>query len=135
MKKAAKPPQPAAPPQKIRYLLIDFENVQKVDISKTAGDVHILIFMGENQKNIPAELVIHGQKLGSRLEWKKIQGNGKNALDFVIAYYLGRLFNKYPQAQCTVLSKDTGFDPLIKLLKLESRDCRRAAEIPADMKS
>lgn len=121
--------------QKLRYLLVDYENVQKVDIAKTAGDVHIIIFMGANQKTIPAELVMGGQKLGSRLEWKKIQGNGKNALDFVIAYYLGKIFNKHPQAQCTVLSKDTGFDALIKIIKAESRDCRRAAEIPVDLKT
>ena len=131
--KKPNPKAKAAPEQKIRYLLIDFENVQKVDISKTAGDVHIIIFMGESQKNIPADLVMRGQKLGSRLEWKKIQGSGKNALDFVIAYYLGKVFNKHPQAQCTVLSRDTGFEPLVRLLKQENRDCRRAAEIPADL--
>ena len=41
---------------------------------------------------------------------------GKNALDFHIAYYLGQLALKEPDAFFHIVSKDTGFDPLIQHL-------------------
>ncbi|WP_370868178.1 PIN domain-containing protein [Sulfuriferula sp.] len=42
----------------------------------------------------------------------KIEGTGKNALDFHIAFQLGRTIETAPQTECFVLSKDKGFDPL-----------------------
>ena len=44
----------------------------------------------------------------------RISGNGPNALDFHVAYYLGALAAAHPEAEFTVLSRDTGFDPLIR---------------------
>lgn len=37
---------------------------------------------------------------------------GKNALDFFIAFEMGRIMEKHPHAVCTILSGDKGFDPL-----------------------
>ncbi|MCK5556420.1 MAG: hypothetical protein KAI76_09295 [Alphaproteobacteria bacterium] len=106
-------------------LLVDFENVQQVDLSKLDGSFHIIIFVGANQKNIPTALVIKNQKLGNRLEWMQIEGNGKNALDFCIAYELGKVFEKEPQLECVILSKDKGFEPLLNNLKKKGRKCKR----------
>jgi PIN domain len=57
------------------------------------------------------------QKLGSNAQYIKISGNGNNALDFHIAYYIGKLAAIDSTAYFHILSKDTGFDPLIKHLK------------------
>ncbi|MDE1151981.1 MAG: PIN domain-containing protein [Micavibrio sp.] len=116
-------------PKHPRYLLIDFENVQKIDLSHIPGDVQIRVFMGQHQKSVSVDLVMQYQKLGSRLEWKPIEGNGKNAVDFVIAYYLGQVFDKDAKAHCAVLSHDKGFDPLMKMLEKEGKDCRRIESI------
>jgi hypothetical protein len=99
-----------------KLLLVDFENVQQVDLSKLDESYQVIIFVGASQKNIPIDLVASAQKLGSRIEWQKVEGNGSNALDFYIAMQLGRVLEKAPNKSCIVLSKDKGFDPLIKYL-------------------
>lgn len=106
-------------------LLVDFENVQQVDLSHLDEGCHVIIFVGASQKAIPIELVSSAQKLGPRIEWQKIEGNGNNALDFHIACHLGRVLEKSPQVHCTVLSKDKGFDPLLRQLSKIGLKCQR----------
>jgi len=110
-----------------RVLFVDLENVQKLDLSAVPRDARIKVFYGVTQKNLPAELVVQAQPLGSRLQWVRIAGQGNNALDFHIAYYLGRELAEHPQTECAVLSKDTGFDPLVRHLASLGHKCRRVA--------
>lgn len=72
---------------------------------------------------------MQAQPLGTRLQWIKIAGQGPNALDFHIAFYLGRAFTERPQAHCAVLPKDKGFDPLIRHLHGPGHTCRRVASL------
>jgi len=106
-------------------LLVDFENVQQVDLSHIGAATRVVIFLGGNQKSVPIELVTAAQSLGERVEWMKIEGNGNNSLDFHIACYLGRMLEKQPGSVCVVLSKDKGFDPLVKYLNRSGLKCRR----------
>ncbi|MEJ2672888.1 MAG: PIN domain-containing protein [Deltaproteobacteria bacterium] len=109
-----------------KFLLIDYENIQKLDLSEVQDNISVKIFVGQSQKNIPIELVKQTQRFGHRLEWLRIEGQGKNALDFHIAYYLGKLQKEHKAASFIILSKDKGFDPLINYInnKLEG-NCRR----------
>ena len=59
----------------------------------------------------------HCSKWGGRAEYIRISGNGSNALDFHIAFYIGQLAAKEPDAYFHIVSKDTGFDPLVEHLK------------------
>ena len=106
-------------------LLVDFENVQQVDLSRLDESCHVIIFVGAGQKAIPIELVTSAQKLGARLEWQRVEGNGNNALDFHIACHLGRVLESSPQVHCIVLSKDKGFDPLLRHLNKIGLKCKR----------
>ena len=106
-------------------ILVDLENVQHVDLSHIEATTRVVIFHGASQKSVPIELVIATQSLGKRVEWVKIEGNGNNALDFHIACYLGRTLEKEPGSACVVLSKDKGFDPLLKYLNRNGLKCRR----------
>ena len=54
------------------------------------------------------------QSLGADAEYVRIEGNGPNALDFHIAFYIGNIAAKDPDCYFHIISKDTGFDPLIK---------------------
>jgi PIN domain len=108
-----------------KLLLVDFENVQQVDLSRLDDSTDVIIFVGASQKSIPIELVTSAQKLGTRIEWQKVEGNGKNALDFHIACHLGRVLEKSPQFHCIVLSKDKGFDPLLRQLNKIGLKCKR----------
>ena len=108
-----------------KMLLVDFENVQQVDLTRLDDNYHVVIFVGSGQKSVPVDLVTSAQKLGGRLEWQRVEGNGRNALDFYIAFQLGRLIEKSPSLHCIVLSKDKGFDPLIKHLNKNGMKCKR----------
>ena len=103
---------------RINYVLIDFENVQPESVEQLAHDhFKLLVFVGANQAKLPFEIATSLQRLGSSAEYIKISGNGSNALDFHIAYYIGQLAAADPSAYFHIVSKDTGFDPLIQHLK------------------
>jgi len=74
-------------------------------------------------------LVKSAQKLGNRLEWLKIDGNGRNALDFHIAYYLGSQVEKNRSNEYIILSKDKGFDPLVRYVAKQNVKCKRINSI------
>ena len=100
------------------YILIDLENVQPKNLEVLSQhSFKIIIFVGENQTKLPYDLVAGIQKFGSDAMYIKIAGNGKNVLDFHIAYYIGKLAAEEPGAYFHIISKDTGFDPLIKHLR------------------
>ncbi|MCX6082000.1 MAG: PIN domain-containing protein [Chloroflexi bacterium] len=108
-----------------KLLLVDFENVHQVDLAHLDESFSVIIFVGLVQKTIPVELVMSAQKLGSRVEWQRVEGNGSNALDFYIACHLGRVLEKSPTQHCVVLSKDKGFDPLLRHLNKNGLKCKR----------
>jgi hypothetical protein len=103
---------------KNNYILIDYENVQPKNLGILNGHpVKVLVFVGANQAKVPYALASSLQALGNDAEYIKIGGNGSNALDFHIAFYIGQLAERDPDAYFHIISKDTGFDPLIKHLK------------------
>jgi hypothetical protein len=103
-----------------RFILIDFENVQP-DALASLGEpgFQTIVFAGANQTKVPYELAAALQRLGERAQYIKISGNGKNALDFHIAFYIGRLAASEPSARFYIVSNDQGFDPLIEHLKAQ----------------
>ena len=112
------------------YVLIDFENVQPKHVDRLRdGAFRVLVFVGPQQTKIPIEMASALQSLGSGVEYIKLEKAGKNALDFHIAYYLGVLSHHDPDAHFHVISKDTGFDPLIEHLKGKKVSVRRYAGI------
>jgi len=115
---------------KINFVLVDFENVQPKNVSLLSGGPYkIKVFVGANQAKIPLEMARALQTWGPDAEYIQIEGSGKNALDFHIAYYIGRLAAETPDAYFHVISKDTGFDPLIKHLKAQKISCQRSKSI------
>jgi hypothetical protein len=113
-----------------RVLYIDYENVQSVDLSRIAQmDFKVWLFAGVSQSRIPIELVRSTQAFGNKLEWVSIDGNGPNALDFHIAYYLGAHTANNTKDEYFILSKDKGFDPLIKHVAKLKVKCRRISTI------
>lgn len=100
------------------YVLIDYENVQPEAMAVLSNEhFKVIVFVGANQAKVTFEVASALQQMGERAEYIKISGNGSNALDFHIAYYIGLLASKEPEAYFHIVSKDTGFDPLINHLK------------------
>jgi hypothetical protein len=67
--------------------------------------------------------------MGTNASYIKISGNGSNALDFHIAFYVGQLSAAEPDAYFHIISKDTGFDPLITHLKSKKIFASRSKDV------
>lgn len=112
------------------FVLIDSENVKPESIEKLKHeDFQLVIFVGANQKRLDSALVIAVHELGSRGRFIKISGNGRNALDFHIAYHIGKVSAANPDAYFHIISKDKGFDPLIKHLREQKILCSRSSSV------
>ncbi len=103
---------------KTNYVLIDYENVQPDDIAALDHEhFRVIVFLGAHQNKIEFQTVEALQRLGTRAEYVKLSSGGPDALDFHIAFYIGQFAAKEPTACFHIISKDTGFDPLIRHLK------------------
>ena len=112
-----------------KLLLVDLENKHKVDLSPLDESFKAIIFVGANQNPPKASKKPATAHRFSRVDFLKISGTGKNALDFHIAFELGRTFETAPATQCFVLSSDKGFDPLLTHLSNLGMTCRRVESI------
>lgn len=112
------------------FVLIDYENVQPKEFkSLRSGSFKVKLFLGANQSKIPVALAaaLHGLDA----EYVLLESGGSNALDFHIAYYIGVLSVQDPSARFHIISKDTGFDPLIKHLRHRGVVAERLSSISA----
>lgn len=115
---------------KNNYILIDYENIQPKSLDILIGHpLKVLVFMGKNQPKVPVDFASSLQALGRDSGYVKIEGNGSNALDFHIAFYIGQLSERDPNASFHIVSKDTGFDPLIRHLKSKKIRVRRENDL------
>jgi len=107
-------------------LLVDYENIGKIDLAAIPDGVRVPFFFGASQRTVPTEFLKAALKLGERFVPIDIEGQGKNALDFHIAFYLGECLARAPDTSCVILSKDKGFDPLVRHLTRRGFGVRRA---------
>lgn len=111
-------------------VLIDFESVQPESLAALEHDhFKVFVFVGSTQTKISFEIASTLQRMGANAEYIKITGNGKNALDFHIAFYIGQLAVADPSAYFHIISKDGGFDPLVQHLKSKKLFAARSASI------
>ena len=103
---------------KTNYLLVDYENVQPKNLAALNGRAFKdIIFVGANQKKVPVELARGLQSLAPNADYIQISGSGSNALDLHIAFTIGEISKVEPSASFHIISKDCGYDPLIKHLR------------------
>ena len=107
-------------------LLVDYENIGKIDLAAIPEGVRVPFFFGASQRTVPTDFLKAALKLGERFVPIDIEGQGKNALDFHIAFYLGEYLARDPHTACVILSKDKGFDPLVRHLARRGFKVRRA---------
>ena len=114
--------------------MIDFENVQPKNLKILNGHIfRLIVFVGANQKSVPFELATVLQNLGEKAFYQKISGNGSNALDFHIAFYIGEIAALDEDAFFHIISRDKGFDPLVSHLRERNINAHRhkdLSEIP-----
>lgn len=122
--------QPSRKSFKTNYVLIDFENVQPESLDQLDHDhFKLLMFVGASQGKLSVDMATTLHGFGDRVEYIKISGKGKNALDFHIAYYIGERAAADSAAYFHIISKDAGFDPLIEHLRAKKILVRRTNTI------
>lgn len=90
------------------YIYVDFENIQEIDISLIAHrPVKVVIALGKHQTNLPVGMVKALLKHPDQVTLVEVGVQGKNALDFVLAYYLGQ----------QTLQEDTNVSPISRCSK------------------
>ena len=100
-----------------KLLLVDLENKHKVDLSPLDESFRAIIFVGANQNPPKAAKKPATAHRFSRVDFLKISGAGKNALDFHIAFELGRTFETAPDTVCFVLGIAKRFKALLSHLQ------------------
>ena len=121
------PPPAMLPPAASRkHLLVDWENVQPTgDALQTLvpQGTDIWLFHGPQQK---VDTSSHVQAFGGdRITQIPRSGAGKNALDFQLAYYVGYISARQPDASFVVVSNDTGYEPMLEHARELGFDARR----------
>lgn len=94
------------------HVLMDDENVQPELASRLAPDFFkVWVFVDALQSKAKFNLVELPQAKGGDAKVIRMGGTGPNALDFRMAYQLGRLCLQEPEAYFHVIAKGKGLDP------------------------
>jgi len=100
----------------ITCILVDLENVQlkAPELAGLKRGEHLLkIFHGPSQNSFTAAMVRALQPLGDAVEYIQCEKAGPNALDFHLAFHLGRLTASQPELDFRIVSRDKGFAQLV----------------------
>src|SRR5436190_7135804 len=105
-------------PPPVNHVFVDFENVHKVDLSVIGSKaVSFTLLVGPRQTKLDAALVEKLFEHAVSVELVRLTSSGRNALDFTLAYYVGRAVAADPTGVFHIISKDAGYDPLIAHLR------------------
>lgn len=110
----------------VNYVFVDFENVPGVDLSCIGEKaVHVTLLLGARQTKLDVTLTEKLVAHAASVQLVRLESNKKNALDFTLAYYLGRTVQADPNAYFHIVSKDTDYEPLMAHLKSRHISVRR----------
>ena len=119
-------------PMKTHYILIDYENVPVKSLALLKGDrFRVGVFLGPKNTRLATEFVLTMRELGEQGNYILLDAGGPNALDFHIAYYLGRLLEAKAADSYHIISKDKGFDALVAHVCKSGIACERVDSIEA----
>ncbi|MES2657705.1 MAG: PIN domain-containing protein [Verrucomicrobiota bacterium] len=117
-----------------QYIFIDYENVCVTDLSLLAGkDAFVFLILGHHQDKLPVKVTLFAQQHPHQLRIIQTKVVGRNALDFVLTFELGRQLAADPGGIFHIISKDTDFQSVVLHLTAEDRRIARhksLAEIP-----
>jgi len=113
-------------PSHLDHVFVDFENVQKIDLAVIGSKgVRFTLLVGPRQTKLAVSMVRKFLQHPDAVQLVQLTSSGRNALDFTVAYYLGRAVAADPNGSFHIVSKDKGYDPLIAHLVGEHIRARR----------
>jgi NTP pyrophosphatase (non-canonical NTP hydrolase) len=95
------------------HALVDYENVQPTEEALRAlvpGVSQVWVFHGPHQKQTDRRFAGFGEAATP----VPISKTGKNALDFHLAFYMGYIASRNPEASLVVVSNDKGYEPMLE---------------------
>jgi hypothetical protein len=105
-------------PPPVNHIFVDFENVHEIDISVIGTRaVSFTLLVGPRQTKLDVSLVEKLFEHALSVQLVRLASAGRNALDFTLAYYLGRAVAADPAGFFHIVSGDAGYDPLIQHLR------------------
>ena len=110
-------------------VLVDYESVPGIDLSLLHAGYRTIVFLGAGRNLQEAAKNTDVAQRSARMEFHQIDGPGKSALDFHIAFYLGRTFEAASGIECIVVSRDQEFDQLLLHLNGRGQRCRRIEDL------
>ncbi|MBL8422962.1 MAG: hypothetical protein JNK06_05625 [Candidatus Accumulibacter phosphatis] len=118
----------------LTYILVDFENVQPQDLDLLADQqFRVKVFHGSHQNKLDMTLVKALQPLGAHVEYVQSETPGKNALDFHVAFCMGRLLEAHRSngipARFGIISRDGGFEPLLRHVRSLGYAAKQAGSV------
>lgn len=117
---------PSDLPPPMNHVFVDFENIHHVDLSVIGNKgVSFTLLVGAKQSKLDVALVEKLMAHAASVQLIRLASSGKNALDFALAYYLGRGVLADPTAYFHIVAKDGGYDPLIEHLRSRGFRARR----------
>lgn len=96
------------------FVFVDFENVPSIELGLIEGKpVKVTLLVGKNQTRLELPLVRQIHRFAAQVALVEVGASGRNALDLVLAAYLGRATLEHPGGDFVIVSRDKDFDPLI----------------------
>ena len=111
-------------------LLVDYENVKDTGLRQLPSHDRIQLFVGKGQKP-KIDFVKDALDRGTRLDMIQVAEQGRNNLDFYIAFYLGKALQEEANARFIVFSNDQDLDPLLAHLVKRGISCSRVGTMKA----
>lgn len=114
------------PQSPVNHVFVDLENVKTIDSAVIGNkNLRLYLFLGPQNKKLDVEVVECLLQHSQTVFMIRSPKAGKNALDFVLAYHLGQVVLTDPKGYFHIVSKDTGFDALVELLKSRNTKVKR----------
>ena len=116
-------------PPRVNHVFIDYENVHALDLDIIGNKaVNFTLLLGAKQKKLEVPIVEKLLAHAASVHMVRLGSSGKNALDFALAYYLGRATLADPNGAFHIVSKDKGYDPLIEHLQSKNFQIHRHSD-------
>ncbi len=115
-----------SPSSPVNHVFVDLENVKTIDSSVIGNkNLRLYLFLGPQNKKLDVAVVECLLQHSQTVSMIRSPKAGKNALDFVLSYHLGQVVLTDPKGFFHIVSKDTGFDALVELLKSRNTKVKR----------
>lgn len=116
----------------MNQVFVDLENVPNVELALIRDHAaHVTLLIGEKQRRLELEFVRQIHAHAAQVSLVEVGTSGRNALDMVLACYLGSAVERSPKDTFFVVSKDKDFDPLLKHLRARGLEASRVDSFAA----